>query len=129
VRRVAELGSLGVTGVMRIRVVKTPPGEAPESVRQAWVGLTLEALGRRPIRAETVGVVSKPRTRFGLLVARLLGRTRLEHGYVIDAAHAIEVLNNHAPDAGTVVQRVKLEYCICIFYGLTSKPGMKRKIR
>jgi hypothetical protein len=84
---------------VRIRVIKAPPGEAPESVRQAWVGLTLEALGRRPIRAETVGVISKPKTRFGLLVARLLGRTRLDHGYIIDAVHAIEVLHNQAPDA------------------------------
>ena len=84
---------------MRIRVVKTPPGEAPETVRKAWVGLTLEALGRRAICAETVGVVSKPRTRFGVLVARLLGGTRLEHGYVIDAGHAIEVLTTHAPEA------------------------------
>lgn len=31
---------------MFIRIVKTPPGRAPERIRQMWVGIELESLGR-----------------------------------------------------------------------------------
>ena len=84
---------------MQIRIISTPPGEAPEQIRAAWVGLTLPLVLRTPSPIETVGVVSKPKTWFGLLFARLFGRTRRESGYVVDASRAIELLGVHAPEA------------------------------
>ena len=84
---------------MQIRIISTPPGEAPEQVRSAWVGLTLPLARRTPSPVETVGVVSKPKTRFRLFLARLFARTQRETGYVVDASRAIEVLAAHAPEA------------------------------
>ena len=54
---------------------------------------------KTPSPVETVGVVSKPKTRFGLFLARLFGRTRRETGYVVDASRAVELLAAHAPEA------------------------------
>lgn len=48
---------------------------------------------------ETIGVVSKPKTRFTLFLARLFARTQRETGYVVDASRAIEVLATHVPEA------------------------------
>jgi hypothetical protein len=84
---------------MQIRIISTPPGEAREQVRSAWVGLTLPLVLRTPSPIETVGVVSKPKTRFGLFLARFFGRTQHETGYVVDASRAIELLSVHAPEA------------------------------
>ena len=97
--RVVELESLGVTTVMHVRIISTPPGEAPERVRDAWIGLVLPlaASGQRDI--ETVGVLSAPKSRLGWFFARLLGRTRQERGYIVDAHQAVELLTPHAPDA------------------------------
>ncbi len=84
---------------MDIRITSTPPGEAPEQVRAAWIGLVLPLAisGARTI--ETVGVLSYPKTRVGLFFARLFGRTKRESGYVVEAHRAVEILATHAPDA------------------------------
>lgn len=84
---------------MQIRIISTPPGEAPEQVRSAWVGLTLPTAIRTPSPIEAVGVMSKPKTRFGLFVARFLGKTHRETGYIVDAHKAVELLSTHAPEA------------------------------
>ena len=56
---------------MHIRIKSTPPGEAPEHVRQAWVGLVL------PVP----------------------GRMRRRGGYLIAADKAVEILSQQAPEA------------------------------
>jgi hypothetical protein len=84
---------------MHIRIISTPPGEAPEQVRAAWIGLTLPLLVAGAHVTETVGVLSGPTTRFGLFFARLFGRVRRERGYFVDAHQAVELLATHAPDA------------------------------
>ena len=35
---------------MDIRIISTPPGEAPEHVRAAWIGLTLPAAVSRAVQ-------------------------------------------------------------------------------
>ena len=86
---------------MEIRIINIPPGEAPEHVRAAWIGvvLPLAAPGARSI--ETVGVLSRPKTRLGLVSARLFGRTTHLSGYVVEAHRAVEILATRAPDAAT----------------------------
>ena len=87
---------------MNIRIIKTPPGEAPEEVRRAWVGLTLPIpprfAGRR--HASTVGVVSGPKSFLGVLFALISRRgVHQEDGYFVVAETAVEILARHSPDA------------------------------
>jgi len=72
----------------RIRIVAVPPGEAPEDVRQAWVGLELPlAAGERgPSTGSVVGVVSK-------------NVQSPMPGYAVDGRIAVESLASAAPEA------------------------------
>jgi hypothetical protein len=84
---------------MFIRVIATPPGEAPEEVRRAWIGLTLPlAVGETgPRLVRGWGVLSGPRTFLGSLLAQLASLNRQEYGYVVDAAQALALLAECAP--------------------------------
>jgi hypothetical protein len=84
---------------MDIRIISAPPGEAPEEVRAAWVGLVLPVLIPEARIFETVGVLSRPKTSLGLILARLFGRTKRQKGYIVSAHRAVEILAGHAPDA------------------------------
>jgi hypothetical protein len=86
---------------MHIRIISTPPGEAPEHVRAAWVGLVLPLAVSGAHTRHGVGVLSGPKTWLGQLVACLSGKTERQRGYIVDASHAIEMLAAHAPDAAT----------------------------
>ena len=59
-----------------IRIVRTPPGEAPLWVREKWVGLELPLASGDygPRHAYTSGVLSGPSNRLIALVRLLLGR-------------------------------------------------------
>lgn len=82
-------------------ITSVPPGEAPEWVREKWVGLSLPladeagALHSLP----TVGVISHPKTRLGYYRARLTGRVRRASGYIVYSTAAIEVLERSSPEA------------------------------
>jgi hypothetical protein len=86
---------------VRIRIKNTPPGEAPEHVRQAWIGLEIPVpprfTGRR--RGFGVGVLSGPKSRLGALFAILFGRAQREVGYIVEARVAVDLLASHSPDA------------------------------
>jgi hypothetical protein len=86
---------------MKIRIIDVPPGEAPEEVRKAWVGLELPlaagAQGRR--KAATFGVVSGPTSLWASMVRLILGRFRAIQGYSVDASTAIQKLEESAPEA------------------------------
>jgi len=84
-----------------VRIVAVPPGEAPEEVRRAWVGMDLPlAAGETgPRELPTGGVLTGPRTVFGQLLKLLTGRRRYAYGYVIDAPQALTLLVEHAPEA------------------------------
>ena len=74
--------------VGHVRITKTPPGEAPEEVRRAWVGVELP-LRRgetepRPVR--NVGVLSGQ------------GEAVMS-GFVVDGRKAVQCLDSLAPDA------------------------------
>jgi hypothetical protein len=86
---------------MNIRIVDVPPGEAPELVRQGWVGLVLPlAEGETGPRVlPTCGVLTGPKSFLGSLWHLLNGRYKRVYGYVVDAPLALEILAHHAPAA------------------------------
>jgi hypothetical protein len=75
---------------MQIRIKSTPPGEAPNHVRRAWVGLVLPVpphlSGQR--RANTFGVLSGPG----------FGRQQ-SIGYIVESSVAVKVLADSVPEA------------------------------
>jgi len=82
---------------MRVRIVQTPPGEAPLEIREAWVGLVLPLCPGEigPREFETTGALTGPTTFFGYLLARFLGRFKIVNGFCVDAAGALEILAEH----------------------------------
>lgn len=85
---------------MKIRIVSTPPGEAPLHVRDAWVGLVFPvARGQGPVETMTQGVLSGSRTWWGVLMGLILGRCKRERGYPVVAADAVEILSGKDGEA------------------------------
>lgn len=66
---------------MKFRIVAAPPGDAPDWVRQAWVGLVL------PEQSPTSPAILK--------VGVLGGRPQNEGGYAVSAQTAIDTLEEH----------------------------------
>jgi hypothetical protein len=92
-----------LTVATQIRIIATPPGEAPEDVRRAWVGLLLpladgESAPREFYRS---GVLTAPRTLIGRWVRYFSGRLGRDTGYAVDADTAIAILDERAPQAAT----------------------------
>jgi hypothetical protein len=86
---------------LEIRIVDVPPGEAPATIRRAWVGLVLPLAGRETgmRQVPTSGVLSGPKTLWDALWRRLTGRFDWVWGYVVDPPQAIAILGTHAPEA------------------------------
>jgi hypothetical protein len=86
---------------MFVRIIATPPGEAPEAVRRAWIGLDLPLVAAEigPRVVPTGGVLSGARSWLGMLLRRLTGQTPWQLGYVIDAPQALVLLAQKDPDA------------------------------
>jgi hypothetical protein len=85
----------------RIRILSCPPGEAPLSVRLAWVGLELPLVPGRTGRqlAMTSGVVSAPRGWWQRIAALFLGRYGVQTGYAVNARDAVNLLQAKDPTA------------------------------
>ena len=66
----------------RVQIIACPPGEAPLSVRLAWVGMELPLTPERSGRqlAMTAGVVSGPRGVWRRIAALFLGRYGVHTG-------------------------------------------------
>ena len=84
---------------MRICIVSTPPGEAPDHVRAAWVGTILPTALPGPCVARTIGVLSRPKSGLGRVFARWFGRVNRHQGFVVEASRAISILEERAPEA------------------------------
>jgi hypothetical protein len=74
--------------VLAIRIVGTPPGEAPEAIRGAWVGLEL------PLAPGETGL--RPLQQFEVVSLQAAG---VERGYLVDGRRAVELLAAHNPKA------------------------------
>jgi hypothetical protein len=88
---------------MKIRIIDLPPGEAPESIRRAWVGLVLPlAPGQNsPHEIAGVGVLTGPRGFIGRLWSLLSGRYQRTFAYPVLVRDALSILEASAPDAAT----------------------------
>ena len=89
---------------MKVRIVARPSGEAPDDVREAWIGLELPVRaglfgGHRPFL--TAGVLSGPRTWPQRLVALVRGRFDRRSGYAVDALEAVNILGHKSPMAAS----------------------------
>lgn len=84
-----------------IRIVAVPPGEAPEEVRRAWVGvrIPLPLFHRRPREWRSAGVLSGPKTLAARLSALWSGRLRRANGYAVSVLEAIAALDATHPEA------------------------------
>ena len=80
---------------MYIEIVRRPAGEAPEWVRDAWIGLSLPLAmaGRQNLRAASV--LENSQGFFGWLLLMLSGRTERLEGYVVIAKDAVDILDAH----------------------------------
>src|SRR5262249_16921735 len=74
--------------VARLRILRTPPGEAPEDIRRAWVGaeLPLRRGETEPAPHESVNVLSQQSPEW-------------TNGYVVDGRAAVAALASLSPDA------------------------------
>jgi hypothetical protein len=85
-----------------IRIIATPPGEAPEEIRRAWIGLVLPLHARHvgsPRPVHSIGVLTGPRGLLGGLWAVLSGRSKKVQGFAVGARESIELLEGHNPHA------------------------------
>ena len=91
----------GREGQLLIRIVGVPPGEAPETIRRAWVGLVLPVAPRYGGRSRfpVFGVLTGPRGFLGTCLALLSGRSRREDGYAVRGRIAVETLTERSPEA------------------------------
>jgi hypothetical protein len=88
---------------MKIRIKSTPPGEAPEHIRNEWVGLEIPVPARYTGRRKGLGfgVLSGPKSRLGAFLAVLFGRANRETGYIVEAQVAVNLLAARSPEAAT----------------------------
>jgi hypothetical protein len=84
-----------------VRIIDVPPGEAPEWVRRAWVGLVLPLARTEtgPREVESSGVLTGPKSLGDALLRKAMGQMDHVHGYVIEARKAVDILARHAPEA------------------------------
>jgi hypothetical protein len=82
-----------------IRIKSTPPGEAPISIREAWVGLELPLLRDKPLRYLGSGVLTGPRSLVRMLVHLVTLRLKVYTAYVVPSHTAIGILEGADPVA------------------------------
>jgi hypothetical protein len=74
--------------VAHLRIVRLPPGEAPEEIRRAWIGTELP-LKRRQLKPQVVRTVGVQTNSAG----------QPEAGYAVDGKLAVAALASHSPAA------------------------------
>lgn len=84
---------------MTVRIVQRPCGEAPEWVRDAWVGVSLPVKHKKSYAFHTVGVLSGPKGLLSQFWARISGRSTKVTGFVVSARTAIQILEAARPEA------------------------------
>jgi hypothetical protein len=83
-----------------IRIIDVPPGEAPQWVREKWVGLDLPLTRYPSVKTcYGFGVLSGPRMWWLQLLGLMVGWADRVTGYAVDGAHAIETLARSSPEA------------------------------
>lgn len=83
---------------MNIKIVQTPLGEAPQWVREAWIGFTFPVIGEKQ-RMAAYGVLTRPRNWFSQVWANFTGKSFELAGYLVNAKLAVDILAAQHPDA------------------------------
>ncbi len=86
-----------------IRIIATPPGEAPEEIRRAWVGVRIPLplfLGHAK-DWRSAGVLTGPKSLLERLSALWSGRFERRRGYAVSVTEAISALEAVHPGAAT----------------------------
>lgn len=86
---------------MHIKIVRRPIGEAPDWVRDAWIGLSIPLVLEEERSWHSVGVLSGPRNLFLQIGALLMGKTEKVTGYVVNAKVAVDLLAATQPEAAS----------------------------
>ncbi|HEV7926015.1 MAG TPA: hypothetical protein VGR14_11695 [Verrucomicrobiae bacterium] len=86
---------------MQIRIKSIPPGEAPEHIRQAWIGLVIPVPSRFVGRWKGLafGVLSGPKSNVVSWFAALIGFGQRKVGYVVESRVAIDLLAARSQEA------------------------------
>jgi len=91
-----------MTSMPNIRITAIPPGEAPESVRESWVGLSLPIVkgdSVTPRKLNGCGVLSGPKGFWSSLSHWIFKRFEVWEGYRVNAPIAVEILSREHPEA------------------------------
>lgn len=83
--------------VGRLRILRTPAGDAPEHVRRAWVGLELPLIEDREFVVQSVLETAPIRSRLQLFLWRLTGRIKRQRGYSVYVNDALAALERERP--------------------------------
>jgi hypothetical protein len=84
-----------------IKIISVPPGEAPYWVREKWVGLYLPLAAPGMWNSKGFGVLTRPKTWLGQLIALRLGKYTTTVGYRVNSAAAVQILEFHHPEAAS----------------------------
>ncbi|HET8613815.1 MAG TPA: hypothetical protein VFL92_13720 [Sphingomonas sp.] len=84
---------------MNIKIVHRPMGEAPEWVRDAWIGLSLPTAHTERRRFWGVGVLSGPRNAISQFWSLIIGKGVKVDGYAVNAKSAVDCLAGYHPEA------------------------------
>lgn len=93
---------------MNVRIVERPSDEAPDDVRDAWIGLSLPVLQRysRAVERRGFGVLSGPRNRLeawvksqAIVIKKLVGNSPRARCYMVDTTAAVDLLEKENPMA------------------------------
>jgi len=83
----------------RIRIVRRPEGEAPEWVRDAWIGVEMPVLVPEPVATFGFGVLTGPKNIVLDWILGVTGRAKPVSGYVVAADTAVASLMERSPAA------------------------------
>lgn len=83
----------------RIKIVQTPLGEAPEWVREAWIGVTIPLVVAEARGYQGFGVLTGPKSWFACWWRLITRQTEPVEGYLVSAAEAVELLAFSRPQA------------------------------
>lgn len=77
---------------MNVKIVRRPIGEAPEWVRDAWIGLSLPLANKRQRSWRGVGVLSGPHKALPQFWTVITGKSLSVNGYAVNAKSAVNIL-------------------------------------
>ncbi|KQR83438.1 hypothetical protein [Sphingomonas sp. Leaf343] len=84
---------------MDIKIVRRPLGEAPDWVRDEWIGVSLPLASQREREWRGLGVLSAPDGWLAQMWAVVSGKSVKVRGYAVNAKTAVERLADRSPSA------------------------------